>query len=167
MCVEAKIGVWSRLPENLENKHVIFLIDFLLKSNEVEPPINCSWIFPNKSLAARKTITWLEVAYTNMMGQAPDMWASSEAPNFWGGLLISRSKGRGSYCLQLQVIAMLITDCWGRWILLFRNLYIHGPLASEPQVAGVTRTGERPFDIPGFSPAGMTRRCGALRHSRV
>ena len=45
--------------------------------------------------------------------------------------------------------------------------YITGALASEPQVAGVTRTGERPFGIPGFSPAGVTQRCGALRHSRV
>ena len=48
-----------------------------------------------------------------------------------------------------------------------RFLYITGALASEPQVAGVTRTGEWPFGIPGFAPAGVTRSLGALQHSRV
>ena len=50
MYVEVKVDVCSRLPENLENRPVIFLIDFLLKSSDFEPPINCSWGTPHKSL---------------------------------------------------------------------------------------------------------------------
>ena len=67
-----------------------------------------------------------------------------------------------TFCLRNFLVQLLSTSFQSA-----RLLYIHGPLASEPQVAGVTRTGERPFGIPGFSPAGVTRRCGALRHSRV
>ena len=81
MYVEAKIDIWSRLPENLENKHVIFLIHFLLKSIDFEPPINCSWGNPHKSLAQpfnppRKTINpplRQEATYTKIMGPASDM----------------------------------------------------------------------------------------------
>ena len=58
MYVEAKVNICSRLPSNLENKHVIFLINFLLKSSDFEPPINYSWGTPTR--ASRSPLTPLE-----------------------------------------------------------------------------------------------------------